>query len=85
MKEFLDRLDVLSAKISTSAARYSAQLEEKDRLLEQHEQRVLAYAGIAAAAQSVIDDVHRSSSWRVTAPLRLMSRMMGRRRSEPDT
>ena len=69
VKQFLDRLDVSSGEVRSSRARgRSAQLEEKDRLLEQHEQRVLAYAGIAAAAQSVIDDVHRSSSWRVTAP-----------------
>ncbi len=79
VKEFLDRLDVLSAKISTSAARSAAELEEKDRLLQEHEQRVLAYAGQAATAQSVIEDIRRSSSWRVTAPLRLMSRIVGRR------
>ncbi len=79
VKEFLDRLDVLSAKISTSAARSAAELEEKDRLLQEQEQRVLAYAGQAATAQSVIDDIRQSSSWRVTAPLRLMSRFVGRR------
>jgi hypothetical protein len=79
VKEFLDRLDVLSAKISTSAARFAAQLEEKDRLLEEQEQRVLAYAGRAVTAQSVIDDIRRSSSWRITAPLRLVSRIAGRR------
>jgi hypothetical protein len=83
--EFLDRLDVLAAKISTSAARYSAQLEEKDQILEEHVQRILAYAGQAATAQSVIDDIHRSRSWRVTAPIRLMSRMIGRRRPEHNT
>ncbi len=79
VREFLDRLDVLSAKISTSAARFAAELEEKDRLLQAQEQRVLAYAGQAATAQSVIDDLRQSSSWRVTAPLRLMSRIVGRR------
>ncbi len=82
--EFLDRLDVLAAKISTSAARYSAQLEDKDRLLEDSEQRVQAYAGRAATAQAVIDDIHRSSSWRMTAPLRLMSRLLAQRRSQPE-
>ncbi len=79
VREFLDRLDVLSAKISTSASRYAAQLEEKDRLIEEQQQEVLAYAGQAATAQSVIDDIRRSSSWRMTAPLRLLSRMAGRR------
>jgi hypothetical protein len=84
LKEFLDRLDVLTAKISTSAARYSRELEDKDRLFEDQEQRVLAYAAQAANAQSVIDDVYRSSSWRFTAPLRLMSRLTARRRSAPE-
>ena len=77
--EFLDRLDVLSAKISTSAARFATQLEEKDRLLEEHEHRMLAYAGQAATAQSVVDDMRRSNSWRFTAPLRLLSRIAARR------
>ena len=77
--EFLDRLDVLSAKISTSAARFEAQLDERDRLVEEHEQRMLAYAGQAATTQSVVDDMRRSSSWRLTAPLRLMSRIAARR------
>ncbi len=77
--EFLDRLDVLSAKISTSAARFEAQLEDKDRLIGEHEQRMLAYAGQAATAQSVVEDMRRSSSWRLTAPLRLMSRIAARR------
>ena len=83
VREFLDRLDVLSAKISTSAARSAAQLEEKERLLQDQEQRVLAYAGQAATAQSMLDDLRRSSSWRVTAPLRLMSRIAGRRTPPP--
>ncbi len=85
VKEFLDRLDVLSAKISTSAARYTAQLEDKDRLLQEQEQRVLAYAGRAATAQSVIDDIYTSSSWRLTAPLRLVSKIMGRRAEPRET
>jgi hypothetical protein len=90
--EFLDRLDVLTAKISTSAGKYSARLEEKDRLLadrdrllEEREQQVLAYAGRAATAQSVIDDMTGSSSWRVTAPLRLLSRIMGRPRAQAES
>ena len=40
---------------------------------------MLAYAGQAATAQSVVDDMRRSSSWRLTAPLRLMSRIAARR------
>jgi hypothetical protein len=84
LKEFLDRLDVLTAKISTSAARSQRELEDKDRLLEDQEQRLLAYAGLAADAHSVIDDIYRSSSWRLTLPLRLMSRLAARRRSAPE-
>jgi vacuolar-type H+-ATPase subunit H len=76
--EFLDRVDQLSAKISTSAARYSAQLDEKDVLLEDAEKRVEVYAGHAANAQSVIADMRKSSSWRLTAPIRLMSRLLAR-------
>jgi hypothetical protein len=84
VKEFLDRVDVLSAKISTSAARFTTELAEKDVLLQIEEQRVLAYAGQAAVAQSVIDDIHASNSWRLTAPIRLLSRLLAqRRRSEP--
>jgi hypothetical protein len=79
LAEFLDRLDQLSAKISTSAARYTAQLAEKELLLRDSEQRVESYAGKAANAQSVIADMRRSSSWRITAPMRLLSRMLARR------
>lgn len=85
VSEFLDRVDVLSAKISTSASRYAAQLVEKDRQLEEQEQRLLAHAGQAATAQSIIDDILTSSSWRFTAPIRLMSRVVSRRsRPSPD-
>ncbi len=84
VKEFLDRVDVLSAKISTSAARFTTELAVKDDLLQLEEQRVLAYAGQAAVAQSVIDDIYASNSWRLTAPIRLLSRLFGQRRaSEP--
>jgi hypothetical protein len=76
--EFLDRVDQLSAKISTSAARYSAQLDEKDILLRDAERRAEIYAGNAANAQSVVADMRRSSSWRLTAPIRLLSRMLAR-------
>ncbi len=84
LHDFLDRLDVLSAKISTSATKYTKEIEEKDRLLEEHHQQVLAYAGRAADARSVIDDMRVSSSWRLTAPLRLLSRLLARRH-QPDS
>ena len=77
--EFLDRVDQLSSKISTSAARYSGELAEKDVLLDALERRAEEYAGHAANAQSIIDDMRRSTSWRVTAPVRLLSRMLARR------
>ena len=79
VKEFLDRVDQLSAKISTSAARYEAELAEKDVLLEDQERRAEVYAGHAANAQSMLEDMHSSTSWRVTAPVRLLSRMLARR------
>ena len=68
VKDFLDRVDVLSAKISTSAARFTGELAEKDALLQQEQDRVLAYAQLAATAQSVIDDMRASNSWRLTSP-----------------
>jgi hypothetical protein len=76
VKDFLERVDVLSAKISTSAARFTAELVEKEILRQQEEQRVLAYAQLAANAQSVIDDIQSSTSWRVTRPIRLLSRLL---------
>jgi hypothetical protein len=79
LAEFLDRLDQLSAKISTSAARYTAQLAEKEILLRDAEKRAEVYAGHAANAQSVIADMRRSSSWRLTAPIRLLSRVLASR------
>ena len=79
LQEFLDRLDVLTAKISTSAARYESELTAKDLLIEDNERRAEAYAGQAANAQSIIEDMHRSTSWRVTAPVRLLSRLLARR------
>jgi hypothetical protein len=79
LKEFLDRLDVLTAKISTSAARYEAELAEKDVLLEDQERRTEIYAGHAINAQSMLADMQSSTSWRVTAPVRLLSRMLARR------
>jgi len=81
VEEFLDRLDVLSAKISTSASRYRSELADKERLLEALERRIEDYAGQTAIAQSLLDDMRSSSSWRFTAPIRLISRVLTRRRS----
>lgn len=77
--EFLDRVDELAAKVSTTASRYSAELADKEALLEAEGRKVEAYAGQAAVAQSVIDDMRQSTSWRLTAPVRLLSRMLARK------
>jgi hypothetical protein len=77
--EFLDRVDHLASKLSTSASRYESELTQKDLLLEDQRRRVDHYAGEAAQAQSVIEDIRRSTSWRVTAPVRLLSRMLAKR------
>ena len=80
MGEFLDRIDHLSSKISTSAARYEAQLAEKDVLLQDGERRVEAYAGTGGRrAEQPSTDIRHSTSWRVTAPVRLLSRMLAKR------
>ena len=79
VKEFLDRVDHLSSKISTSAARYEAELAEKDVLIEDEERKAEAYAGHAADAQSIIEDIRHSTSWRLTAPVRLLSAMLAKR------
>jgi hypothetical protein len=79
LQEFLDRLDLLTAKISTSAGRYEAELADKNVLLEDRERRVEIYAGQAINAQNMLADIQRSTSWRVTAPVRLLSRMLARR------
>jgi hypothetical protein len=77
--EFLDRVDQLSSKLSTSSSRYESELAKKDVLITDAEQRIEVYAGLAANAQSEVDDIRRSSSWRATAPIRLLSRMLARR------
>jgi hypothetical protein len=77
--EFLNRVDELSAKVSTTASRYAAELADKNALLEAEGRKVEAYAGKAADAQSVLDDMQRSTSWRITAPVRLLSRLLAHR------
>ena len=81
--EFLDRVDELSAKVSTTASRYAAELADTNALLEAEGRKVEAYAGKAAIAQSVIDDMRQSTSWRITAPVRLVSRLLARPRPGP--
>jgi hypothetical protein len=81
--EFLDRVDELSAKVSTTASRYSAELADANALLEAEGRKAEAYAGQAANTQSVIDDMRRSTSWRITTPVRLLSRMLARKAQAP--
>jgi hypothetical protein len=81
VRGFFDRFDELTAKISTSASKYSAQLADKDREIENQERRVEAYAARAADARSVLDDMKASTSWRLTAPLRFASHVLARQRA----
>jgi hypothetical protein len=83
LAEFLDRVDELSAKVSTTASRYRAELADTNALLEAEGRKAEAYAGQAAIAQSVLDDMRHSTSWRVTAPVRLLSRLLARKAHSP--
>jgi hypothetical protein len=77
--EFLDRVDELSAKVSTTASRARAELADAQALLEAEGRKADAYAGQAAIAQSVVDDIMNSTSWRITAPVRILSRLLAQK------
>jgi hypothetical protein len=81
--EFLDRVDELSAKVSTTASRARADLADAQALLEAEGRKAEAYAGQAAIAQSVVDDIRSSTSWRITAPVRVLSRFLARKSPPP--
>jgi hypothetical protein len=81
--EFLDRVDELAAKVSTTAARYSAELADTNALLEAEGRKAETYAGQAAVAQSVLEDMRSSTSWRITAPVRVLSRLLARKAQPP--
>lgn len=85
VSEFLDRVDQLSAKVSTTASKYEGQLAEKDAKIEDQERRVEAYAALAANAESELGALRRSSSWRMTAPIRLLSRLLASGRGPSDS
>jgi hypothetical protein len=51
--------------------------------LEAEGRKAEAYAGQAAIAQSVLDDLRHSTSWRVTAPVRVLSRLLARKAQPP--
>ena len=68
--EFLDRVDhlVLQA-LDVFGSRYEAELAEEGRADRGRENNASRSTPVSAAdAQSVVDDIRRSSSWRVTAP-----------------
>jgi hypothetical protein len=75
--EYFGRLDELSAKLSTSAAHYNRELTVRELALEAREREALILAAEAAEAQRRVAELLNSSSWRVTAPVRLFSRLMG--------
>ena len=81
-EEYFGRLDELTAKLSTSAARYTRELTFRELALEAREREAEVLAGEAAEAQRRVAEVLRSSSWRLTAPLRLLSRLAGSGRAK---
>ncbi len=75
--EYFGRLDELTAKLSTSAARYTRELTIRELALEAREREAERLAGEAAEAQRRLTELLSTSSWRITAPLRLLSRLAG--------
>jgi hypothetical protein len=75
--EYFGRLDELTAKLSTSAARYTRELTVRELALEAREREAEVLAGEAAEAQRRVAELLHSSSWRMTAPVRLLSRLIG--------
>ena len=76
-KEYFGRLDELTAKLSTSAARYTRELAVQELALAARERQAEVLAGEAAEAQRRVAELLQSSSWRMTAPIRLLSRLLG--------
>jgi hypothetical protein len=79
--EFFGRLDELGAKLSTSAAHYNRELTERELEIAARVRQAEFLAGEAAEAQRKVAELQSSASWRVTAPVRLLSRFMGSARS----
>ena len=77
LDEYFGRLDELTAKLSTSAARYTRELTIRELALEAREREAEVLAGEAAEAQRRVAELMHSSSWRITAPVRLLSRLIG--------
>jgi hypothetical protein len=80
--EYFGRLDELTAKLSTSAARYTRELTIRELALEAREREAERLAGEAAEAQRRLAELLSTSSWRLTAPLRLLSRLAGSGRAK---
>jgi hypothetical protein len=80
--EYFGRLDELGAKLSTSAAHYSREITERELEIAARVRQAEILAGEAAEAQRKLAELLTSSSWRVTAPVRLLSRLMGSARSK---
>jgi hypothetical protein len=75
--EFFGRLDELGAKLSTSAAHYNRELTARELEIAARERQAEFLAGEAAEAQRKVAEILSTTSWRVTAPVRLLSRLMG--------
>ena len=76
-KEYFGRLDELTAKLSTSAGRYTRELTIRELALEAREREAERLAGEAAESQRRLAELMQSSSWRMTRPVRLLSHLIG--------